>query len=727
MFSQKYTSNKFFVALVLSLCFFNLMSQVTTLQVIDSLTHEPLIGASIRFDTGNEGTVTDAEGNASCHSLSVGKHVLTINYIGYWSKKQTITLPFSSKGLQVLLAPEADIIEEIMVSSTRSHSSVEAATQKIEVLGIEEVTEESTIKPGNIASLLGDLSVIHIQPTSQTSGANAVRMQGLGGQYTQLLRDGLPSFEGFSGNFGVLQIAPLDLRQIEILKGSNSTLYGGGAISGLINFISKKPTDKAQGSALINQSTLGESNLDGFYTSKAGRWAFSSFMGMTRQTAVDVNKDGFSDLPKTMQLEFHPSLFFNPDASLLGRVGFLGVLETREGGDIDAIKKGVTSVHPFLEKNKQRRAGIDFSIEKTFSPKNILTVKGVLSHLNQYQSVLQNRLEGIQQQSYGEIAQNLSIKAHRMVWGSTLNFSKFSPQNATSTNLKNEINFTPGIFAQDEWLFAKKISLEGGIRADHHNKFGTFILPRLALRYAPAIAWVTRLSTGMGYKIPSPLNLANLPRELDLLPIIDKITLQPERSRSLNADIQWKKTLAGDVEIHLDQAFYATQINNSLLWEAVIKTFSNSLTPIQSLGTDTYLGASWGIWELYFGYNHTETWQSINGLKRFIPFAPQDKIATTFAFDLEKKGWRGGIETARNANQYLPTGSISPNWWFWAVSITKKFHLVSLTLNGENLFDYRQSKNSALFSGTIANPNFADLYAPIDGRVFNLSIKWDWN
>ena len=135
---------------------------------------------------------------------------------------------------------------------------------RVEVLGQEELNEESTIKPGNLSSLLGDISAIHIQQTSSITANATVRMQGLDGKYTQLLRDGLPLYEGFSGSFGVLQVAPLDLKQVEIVKGSVSTLYGGGAIGGMINLISKEPSDSAETSFILNSSTLKENNFDAY-------------------------------------------------------------------------------------------------------------------------------------------------------------------------------------------------------------------------------------------------------------------------------------------------------------------------------------------------------------------------------------------------------------------------------------------------------------------------------
>ena len=72
----------------------------------------------------------------------------------------------------------------------------------------------------------------------------SIRIQGLDGRYTQILKDGMPIYGGFAGGLSIMQIPPLDLKQVELIKGSNSTLYGGGAIAGIVNLITIKPTDK---------------------------------------------------------------------------------------------------------------------------------------------------------------------------------------------------------------------------------------------------------------------------------------------------------------------------------------------------------------------------------------------------------------------------------------------------------------------------------------------------
>ena len=110
------------------------------------------------------------------------------------------------------------------------------------------------MKPGDIRMLLNETTGIHIQQTSATSFNSGVRIQGLSGKYTQLLRDGMPMYWSLSSGLSLLQISPLDLQQVEVIRGPNSTLYGGGAIAGLINLVTKKPGPQQEKSMLFNMT-----------------------------------------------------------------------------------------------------------------------------------------------------------------------------------------------------------------------------------------------------------------------------------------------------------------------------------------------------------------------------------------------------------------------------------------------------------------------------------------
>ena len=183
------------------------------------------------------------------------------------------TLPLLFAAVFVSIAPNSAIaqheeLEEIVVTSTRSRRSFEELPTRVEILGGEEINEKANMKPGDIRMLLNESTGIYVQQTSATSFNSSIRIQGLDGKYTQLLRDGMPLYSGFSGGLSLLQIAPLDLQQVEVIKGASSTLYGGGAVAGLVNLVTKTPNDEPEISVLVNGTSADGIDVSSFFSGR---------------------------------------------------------------------------------------------------------------------------------------------------------------------------------------------------------------------------------------------------------------------------------------------------------------------------------------------------------------------------------------------------------------------------------------------------------------------------
>ncbi|NLR80516.1 TonB-dependent receptor plug domain-containing protein [Chitinophaga eiseniae] len=630
-----------------------------------------------------------------------------------------------------LPAPSKDTISkvsdlgEVVISSTRNNSRIEDLPMKVEVLGKEEMIEESGIKPGNVASILGDLSVIHIQNTSAVSGNNAIRMQGLDGKYTQLLRDGTPVYEGLSGNFGVLAIPPLDLKQIEIIKGSVSTLYGGGAIAGIINFIAKTPGSKPELTILANRSTLKETNVNAFYSERYGKTGLTLFAGVTTQNPVDVNKDGFSDVPRVRQYLLHPRFFWyiNPQSTLIA--GYTGTIEKREGGDMQVLEHQSDNIHQYTEVNNSNRHSVDLQFTRKNLGGGALTVKGVGSFFHLQNDEGTFSLLGNQTSTYAEAAYNKKSGRHDWVAGLNNTGEIYRRAKGDSTLLNNYTYNTMGAFVQDGYHITDQFMAEAGLRADYHNVFGWYVLPRLAFVYKPIDDLSIRLSAGTGYKSPAVFTTQTQTIGYrNLLPL--GADVKSEKSQGINFDGNYRTNI-GKVEITLNQALYYTHIKDPILPVADAKNMvrlENMPFSVNSLGTDTYLRMALDHLELYLGYNHTVS-KYDNTAATHVAFAPQDKFAGTLAYEIEGK-WRFGIENSWVGNQYDYNNQKTPNYWFWAAMISRQFgEHITVVLNGENIFDARQGKNAPLYTGPVSNPTFAPLWGPIDGRTINLSVKFN--
>lgn len=676
------------------------------------------------------GTVTDSLGRFKLTNVKPGSYILEVSHLGYVTKRQSLFVETLSGSLEV---PTIEMDEDIntlgevtIVSSTRNNQRIENSPLKVEVLGREEMNEESTIKPAGIASILGDVSGVQIQQSSAITGNANVRIQGLDGRYTQILKDGMPLYDGFSGGFGILSIPPLDLKQVELIKGSASTLYGGGAIGGLVNIISRKPTTQQEAVVSLNQTTLKETNFNTYLSKRYKKVGYTFFGGYNYQKAVDVNQDSFSDVTDLNGLVLHPRLFFYPDDKTTIIAGYTGTFEKRSGGDMQVLAGKADAIHQYFEKNTIHRNSFELVAQRNLSNNKKIEFKNSLSSFNR--TINNNDIDftGNQFNYFSELSLFIPYNANSLVMGINATGDRFK-KITDNIPLNNFQNNTLGFFAQNTWSIKENTTLEAGIRNDYHFTYGNFFLPRVAVFHRFNEHWASRAGIGFGYKTPNALapqttdyaiqNILSLPS-----------TIKAEKSIGYNAEVNYKLHWGEENELFINQAFFLTQLNRPIVGNVQSNgdvLFENEANPIISKGFDTYIRTVLKGWELYAGYTFTIAERKYLSQNQFIPLTPKNRFAFTIVKDFENAGFRFGIEGSYTGHQYRENYTQTPDYMFIAAMIEKKLgkHF-SVVLNGENLLDYRQSKAETLYTGTITHPVFNPLWAPIDGRVINLSVKW---
>ena len=203
---------------------------------------------------------------------------LSLKYRSLGMKPMKLSLNFpqdNNRFIEIELEEGGEELEEVIISTTRSTRTIIDVPTRIEVITGEELGEKATMNSSNIGMLLKETTGVQIQQTSLSSGNMSIRIQGLDGRYTQILKDGFPLYGGFAAGLSIMQIPPLDLKQVELIKGSNSTLYGGGAIAGLVNLVSIVPEDTPELNIMLNQTSCIGHNRKCFLCSKV--WQNGSF------------------------------------------------------------------------------------------------------------------------------------------------------------------------------------------------------------------------------------------------------------------------------------------------------------------------------------------------------------------------------------------------------------------------------------------------------------------
>lgn len=691
--------------------------------VKDAESKEMLAGVTAKIKGSIKATASDTKGNINFANLPAGNIEIIFSSVGYDNAIISFQIP-QSDTVQIIYLQKSKVEaeEEVIITSSRTNSRIEDLPTKVEVLGSEEVDEEAGTIPGNIASLLGDIAGIQNQRTSGTTGSIDLRVQGLPGKYTQILRDGLPLFGGYSGNFSVLQIPPLDLKQVEIIKGASSTLYGGGAIAGMINLISKTPKlNEQQHSVLVNYSTLNEFNLNTFHSGRNKKSGYTFFAGTTLQKAMDVNKDGFSDVPDLKTFFFHPKLFLYPNEKNTLTFEYDGTYEDRNGGDMQVLHATKDNTHQFFIQNKSFRNSVAATWENKISKTSALNFKGLLSFYNR--DIVTNvfGMSANQRTYFTELSYLKKWKGHTLVAGVNISGETFGKKSPDSSLINPYSNIIFGVFVQDDWKVTKKLTAQTGLRFDYNSAYEPVLLPRLSLLYKFNTRFTSRLGGGLGYKAPTVFNNDIDERELKGHNLAAGIST--EKSWGINWDINYKQKI-DEWNITVNQMFYVTQIDRPVIPENNSTNYSyvNAVKPLNTKGFETYVAIKHDELEMYLGYTYTIAKQFYNAIQPNVPLSAKSKFAAVISNEFSAR-FRACIEASYTGKQYLDNGNRTPGYLVAAGMIRYDIKKLSLVLNCENIFDYRQTRKESIVYGSVSNPSFKQIWAPVDGRVINLSAR----
>src|SRR3954469_19225126 len=246
----------------------------------------PLADAQVRAE--GEQATTDAAG-LSRLTLPAGRQRITVTRIGFQPASIQVQVSRAREiRVTVTLEPVAVQLDSVTVLSTRIGTNPENSPLKVDVVAQEDISEKSQSSPGSAVNIFREPNaLLQVQTTAPSLGGVAVRIQGLRGRYTQILADGLPLYGTESGDLSLVQIPPLDLGRVEIIRGAASALYGGQALGGVINLFSREPIRRRE--VLVAQAYRDATDLVGFAagplpgTPAESRWAYSLLAGGHRQ------------------------------------------------------------------------------------------------------------------------------------------------------------------------------------------------------------------------------------------------------------------------------------------------------------------------------------------------------------------------------------------------------------------------------------------------------------
>ena len=716
--------NKYILSttLILILCL-SIQAQTSNIQIkiITETENKPLVGATVYFETLEKGAVTNFNGISNFIDIPNGQHKILISFLGFKSLETIIKIP-QKTDLIFKLKESDNELNEIVLQSTRSTRTIKKTPTRIEFIGTDELGEKAIMNPTNISMVLRESTGIQMQQTSLSSGNTNIRIQGLDGRYTQLLRDGFPLYGGFSSGLSILQIPPLDLKQFEIIKGSSSTLYGGGAIAGLVNMVSKTPDKKTALDIMLTQTQALGSTANIFYSKRNKKFGVSLYGSGHYQKVFDPEKDEFSNLPKTISISFNPKFFYYPSDKTTVWFGLNGTYDDRVGGDVTKIESGEKGIHQYTEKNNSKRLSSQFVYQTQLNPISSLQFKNSISFFDRNLTVPNFYFHGKQTNTFTEVTYNHELKNVDWVVGANLYSSNFDEEN-NATQQRDQKDMTFGAFANTIYNISFNWILETGLRVDYNNDFGLFPLPKISLLYKNNNGFSSRVGGGLGYKIPDIFTEAAEYINFKNVLAIDKPNINTEQSYGVNFDINYQTRLFDKINFSINQLFYITAIKDALLLNSTnngLFKFENASGKIFSKGAETNIKFTYKDFKWFLNY------ALINTKLNYLPGNPQKPLTAKHnagsVLMYESDKWRIGYETYYTGKQFLSNGRKTTDFITMGLLLMRNFNLGNIFINFENFTDRRQSRFSPLVLPPHENPVFPEIYAPTDGFIFSVGL-----
>jgi len=677
--------------------------------------HIPFINITINNTV--IGTTTDHTGHYFLKNLPAGNFTLKVSGVSYKTVEKEVEIK-AGKTIEVnFLTEETSMsLNEVVVSANRNETNRKDASVIVGVLSPKVFLATNSVC---MADGLSFQPGVRVENDCNNCGFTQVRINGLEGQYSQILIDSRPIFSALSGVYGLEQIPVNMIERVEVVRGGGSALYGSSAIAGTINIITKEALNNTF-SAAYNLQQTGSSpdhsvNLNTSIVTddnKAGMYLYGTYRN---RAPYDNNGDGFSEATKLLNHTIGMRSYYRLNSQSKLTLEYHNINEFRRGGNSFDLQPHETDITEQLE-HEINGGGLAYN---WYSPDS----KHKINAYTSLQNVQRKSYYGVKKDlnAYGSTANTTAVGGVQYV----RNFEKmlFMPSELTTgfeyqyddiddrmpgyQRYLKQTTKTAGLFLQNEWKNNRFNLLIGG-RLDKHNILDNVVFsPRMNLKYnfTKDLNW--RGSYAAGFRAPQAfdedLHIDAVGGTVKLIEIAEN--LRPEYSHTFSTSFDYYLKL-GSVETNLLVEGFSTRINDIFILVEQGKNAAGQIIMQRQNGS----GAR------------------VSGINLEGKVAPSPKYQLQFGFTLQQSIYDVAESWSNDKNvpaerKMLRTPS-DYGYFSMSYNVTKKF-----LLNATGT--YTGSMLAPHFAGFIANdqlektPSFADinLKATYDFRLNGIAMQ----
>lgn len=725
--------------------------------VIDATTgeHIPYVTISVKGTTF--GTVADASGHFYLKNLPTGELTLIAESLSHKSAEQKVTLT-RGKNIKVNFNLHENMLsmDAVVVSATRNETNKKSSATIVNVASAKLFNNTAS---SNLAETMKFQPGLRVENTCGNCGAVQLRINGLDGQYSQILLDSSPIFSSLAGVYGLEQLPVAMIERVEVIRGGGSALFGSNAIGGVVNIITKEPLRNSLNLSHTSNIMQGggaefNTSLGGSFVSDDHRAGVYLFGMIKDRDAYDRNNDGFTDLTlmEAQTVGFRGYYKTSANSKLTAEYHHIG--EFRRGGDnIDLpphmaeiaeqtdhkIDGGSLRWNHFSPSSRHL-----FDIYASAQAINRDSYYGTGKDMNAYG--LTEDLTLVAGTQYSYLFDKCLFMPAQFTVGFEYSYNDLSDHSIGFDRMLEQTVRTAGMYVQNEW-HSEKVNFVIGGRLDKHSMMDNLIFsPRANLRYSPHENIGLRVSYSSGYRAPQAfdedLHIDAVNNQSSIIQLDPN--LKPEYSHSFSASADLYHNFGSLQANLLVEGFYTTLDDVFALAKTgeneagyIIQTRYNAAgAKVKGLTAELKLGIP-NIFEMQMGYtyqrsryNEPEEWSDAVEPQRRMFRTPDHYAYFTATADLTRQlkaslfgNYTGHMLVQHNAG-YIPEdrSELTPSFWDVGLRLAYTFNLtgaISMELQGgvKNIFDdFQDDIDFGAFRDSVY------IYGPMMPRTLGVKI-----
>ena len=703
---------------------------------------EPMPNASVYWLGTGKGVVTDSLGVFEINT-DTSTQKLVISYTGF--KADTLTVVHAND-LKVIMASKGQL-NEVTIFSRQLGSFI----PYLNPIRTQVMTGTELLKAAccNLSESFETNPSVDVSYNDAVTGSKQIQMLGISGNYTQLTVENLPGPRGLATPLGLNSIAGPWIESIQLTKGTGSVVNGFESIAGQINVELKKPesAEKLLGNIYVNDQGKTDLNLN-VATKLNEKWSTALLLHDNfMNNALDMNMDGCKDMPTGNTFSLVNRYKYDNSNGVLAQFGVKVLNDQKVGGE--------TSFNENSDKYTQNRYGLAINTQRyelfgklgyVFPQQKFKSI-GLQFNASDYQQASYFGLTNYnanQQSFYTNLIYQSIINStiHKFRTGFSFQYDKYNEDYNLNSYVRKEI--VPGTFFEYTYTPNDKWSVVAGIRGDNNNLYGSFITPRLNIRYEPVIGTVFRFSVGKGQRT------ANIFAENNSLFVSQRSLMIMGQNNSgaysLNPEISWNKGISLDQKFNLfnnpatlSLDYFRNDFKNQVIvdiesakkihiYNLAGKSYSNSFQAEVNMTPVTKL-------DLRVAYRYFDVKQTYSGNLLDRPFIAKHRAflsvdyATNndwkFNYTVTFNGKKRIVNPYESYVSFIPPTS-SPSYYLMNAQVSKSFGInnpMDIYVGVENISNFFQ-QNTILSADDPFGPNFdaSMIWGPVTGRM--LYVGW---